>query len=265
MMNSKRFPRYPLVASALFAALFLSSLQAAVITDPTLVTTGNKIAPYSTGVTHVASGATAEATLEGRSDLSVLEGFGSFAATSNIVSFTNAALPDISIAGNTGSPISGNNTYASSNGSSLRIQPTVAGTKTLTIDFGIYDGSTFDGSSTGVTAAGFTLNTPAATLDVTTSITATFFDVNNQALSTQSISGPSVGTANYRIYFGYQSSGNAISSIKIDILSTAGVLYGFDDLAFTPAISTIPEPATAALLLGIGALGAVVTRRRRSV
>jgi hypothetical protein len=62
-------------------------------------------------------------------------------------------------------------------------------------------------------------------------------------------------------------SSSAISSIQIDITTTASgaaLIYGLDDLAFTPALSTIPEPSSAALLLGAGALGTVAAMRRQA-
>lgn len=266
-MNPKLPLPHRFVASAVLAIFSLTSLHAAVVTDPALVTSGNKISPYG-AITHTASNVTAESTLEARSDLSVLQDFSSFSGASNIVSFTNASLPDISITGSLGSPVT-NNSFLSSTGSAMRIQTAATGstyTHTVGIDFGTYNASVFDGSVTGVEAAAFTLNSTPAYVDVTASITATFYDVNNQVLSTQTFT-PTGSTSNSRIYFGYQSvSSSAISSIQIDITSTASgaaLIYGLDDLAFTPAISTIPEPSSAALLLGAGALGTVAAMRRQ--
>ena len=242
-MNPKRHTPPRFVAAAVLAIFSLPSLHAAVVTDPALVTAGNKISPYG-AITHTASNVTAESTLEARSDLSVLQNFSSLSGASNIVSFTNAALPDISIAGSSGSAIT-SNSFLSSLGSGMRIQTSVTGweyTHTVTVDFGSYNGSTFDGSEIGVVAAGFTLNSTPFYVNATSRIVATFLDADNQVLATQSFAG-SMSGSNYRIHFGYQSvSSSAISSIRIDITSTASgaaLIYGLDDLSFTPAISTI--------------------------
>lgn len=266
VMNPMIFtPRF--VAAALFATLFCASLQAAVVVDPPLVTSGNKIAPYSTGITHTATGATAEATLEARSGLSALQDFTSFSGTSNIASFTSATLADISITGAGGTLIT-NASFYSSAGNALRIQTAATGsayTHTVAIDFGSYVAGVFDGSTVGVEAAAFTLNSTPTYVNATALITATFRGANNQVLSTQTFT-PSGSPSNSRIYFGYESvSGSAISSIQVDITTTAAgaaLIYGFDDLAFTGAVSTIPEPSVASLLVGFGALGMVVLLRR---
>lgn len=266
-MNPKIPSLSGLFATAVFATLACTSLRAAVVTDPALVTTGNKIAPYSTGVTEAAAGATAEATLEARSDLSVLQDFTSFGSASNIASFTSASLPDISITG-TGSSLITNASFYSSASNALRIQTTATGsayTQSVTIDFGTYAASVFDGSIVGVAAAAFTLNSTPTYVDATAQITATFYGASNQVLSAQTFT-PSGSASNSRIYFGLESvSGSAISSIQIDITSTASgaaLIYGLDDLAFSGAVSNIPEPSTASLFLGAGALGVAVLMRR---
>jgi hypothetical protein len=254
-------------ASAFFAACFVGSLQAATISNPSLVTSGNMIAP-SAAVNVVAANATAEATIEAVSGLSVLQDFSSFSGASNIVSFTSASRPDISISGSSGNAVT-NSSFLTSTGSALRIQTSATGsayTQSVTIDFGTYDSSVFDGSNIGVAAAAFTLNSTPTYVDATAQITATFYGVNNQVLSTQTFT-PVGSASNSRIYFGYESvTSSAISSIQIDIMSTAtgaALIYGLDDLAFTGA-SSIPEPSTASLLIGAGALGVAMMMRRTS-
>ncbi len=121
----------------------------------------------------------------------------------------------------------------------MRIQTLAKGseyTHSLTIDFGSYNGSSFDGSGNGVLAAGFTLNSTPTYLNATSQIEVTFLGSDGKVLSTQSFAG-SMSEANYRIYFGLKAAAsNTISSIKIDIASTASggaLIYGLDDLAFT--------------------------------
>jgi hypothetical protein len=269
---------YPRAACVL-AALLLSavSLKAAVPPDPALSTGANSIDPSGgLGITTNASGSTAKSTLEGLSGFGVVQNFTGAAAGTNVLSFSDASTADvkISFSGTDLAPSTGNHSTSSSfftsAGSGMFISSNNnagGGSIITTIDFGSWNGSTFDSSVNAVSAAAFTLSGPTSRFARVTSISASFLSNAGTELSVQTVT-PSYGT-NPGLYFGYQAeAGQSIGSIVLTVnvsSFTSGdtqVILGLDDLGF--AAAAIPEPSTATLGMGAAAMmGALVLKRRK--
>lgn len=262
-------------AAALFASASLT--QAAPITDPTLYST---IDPLLNGVDVTHSDVTGSApdiatplsTLNGLSSLNVIQDWTGFirhtdqGGAGQIIAFTNASLPDIKIISTGGNPNIALFTPTNDKGTSqntgiasdsLLLQRSSGTTNFIQfdIDFGSWDGSTFDGTVNSVSAAGFTIP-QFSTSNANNDITVKFFDASNTLLSTQFADGTSIAGQNW--YFGHQSTSANISRIEVVVgfSNSAHVAY-FDDLGFT----AIPEPASMALL-ALGGLMMLPWRRR---
>ncbi|MFH1500150.1 MAG: hypothetical protein ABII82_20275 [Verrucomicrobiota bacterium] len=253
--SSSRYIRLPLLLAGLaFAGQQTSALT---LTDPSL------FAPnYSSNakVTQSAVGATSAATLDALTGFWVVRDFTGFTSGSNSIAFTSTDLPGIqfSFSGsiqldNTGNEIT-NATFATSGSSAIRIQANTTNAATLT---GLID---FTGA--GVNAAAFTLagNRFARVSDITVN----FLSETSTVLSTQTYTGTGSSSA-IGLYFGYEApSSQTIGSISISVTLDSGsetVVLGLDDVGF---FSTIPEPSSAAMLVGsAGLLLASIRRPRR--
>ncbi len=257
------------------ALVFTNAASAAIVTDPAIASgAGDVIDPTGDAQDVDQSFGTAQATLEARSNLRVLQTFTGFAnygtiATGNIVSFTDSTLPDIQLAfsGSPGTSASGVGNAAgsqTSSGSQLNQVNSGSGTSsTLTITFGTWDGSTFSANET-VEAAAFTISN----VYTNKSGTAMFRDSSGTLIAgaTFDYTGASnfEGTGNHKdFYFGWDATAQssvAIGSVTVtfvDAPPTGGSAFfsGIDDIAFT----TVPEPAS----LGLLGLGALLIARRR--
>jgi hypothetical protein len=246
---------------------------AAVLTDPTLTSGANAIDPAGgRAITHTASGSTPEATLEGISGFSGIHDFTGFedrtdSLSGNIISFSDASLPDIRFTSTGGDPgftgyDAGNNGgYVISSGSVVILREnSSSGALTYSIEFGDYTGSTFTPNLNAVEAAGFVISNATSGQ----SYTVDFRNTSGSSLSQQTFA-PVNGN---NIYFGYQAvgatsvanDGIARIDILIDNSGTSSAFIGFDDLGFSPAV--IPEPSTLALL-GLSGVALYVAGRRR--
>lgn len=278
--------RNVLSAALLLPALVVST-RAAVAIDPVLTTGASAIDPSgSRTIDTSATGSYPAASLTAHSSFrgAIQSGWTSFVgastSTNNIYSFTNSTLPDLSfdISGSYGATAGasvGNVQRTTSASSGYSIFANAGGsiatpvTVTLTINLGNYASGVFTNGAT-VDAVGFTLS------DIRSGQTATvrFYNASNSLLSTQSIVSSGTFTDNDSFansrdgYFGYagnESIGLGVSKIVIDISYTAGGTFakGLDDFGFTSVITAIPEPSTAALLIGAAGLLFAGTRRSR--
>jgi hypothetical protein len=253
---------------ALVSATLALPIHAAVVTDPTLFTGANAIDPTGgQDAEFTVSGSTAQATLEGRGDFFAIHDFAGFSAASNIISFTDPSRPDIQLsfsgsfdAANAGLELADpiNHTqHSTSPFSAMQLRNSGANTtSTLTIDFGSWNGSSFDGSVNSVAAAGFTLNNSYLGLTYTIN----FLANDNTVLLTGSFPGSDSPEAR-DAYSGFQSSTHNIGKITIArAVGSGSFSSGFDDLGFT---TTIPEPQTGLMLLmGVGTQFLLRRRRR---
>lgn len=249
-------------------------LNAADITDPTLYTSMDPSGARDITLSD-ASNATSQATLEALDDFSVVRDFTGAAAGTNVVSFTDTALPDIQLSfsgelsATTGSELT-NNGFITSEGSGIRFassSTTAAHTMTGTIDFGSLDGS-FTSSVNAVSAAAFTLAQPGRWQRIE-SVVVTFLGADDSTvINTQTILGSSIAdkTSNQGLYFGYQAgSGEAIGSavftvnVNVDAGGQDDPLFGLDDVSFT----AIPEPAASVSFVGAMVLLLSLGLRRR--
>jgi|GEM_PF-5283651 hypothetical protein len=185
-----------------------------------------------------------------------------------IMNFSDPSLPDVmfSFSGSPGST-SGSNlnnvSFVSAGSTGLRLVPSSASqvAMTLTIDFGHWNGTTFDGSVNSVSAAGFTLTSTGSGRWVTSmpEFTVTFLDASGNVLSTQGRPADWPPNENSQsLYFGYVSPTANISSIQIYMVGNTNALLGLDELGF----SVVPEPSAGALLL-VGLAGMAAGRRHR--
>jgi len=217
-----------------------------VIEDPAIVAGPGDIIDPPGSETVDQSFGTPQETLEARSDLRVLQDFTYFTASTtgdNMVRFIDSTLPDMQFqftgAFNTNSAgAEGNNIlFATSGSSHLTQRNSAAGTSTLTITFGTWDGTAFTGNQS-IGAAGFTLSH----VYTGKSGIVTFRDSAGTAITgaTFSYSGLSDvdSSGNHRdIYFGWDSTAQStvpIGSITITF-TDSGSPYasGLDDFAFT--------------------------------
>jgi len=263
------FPRLAFTACALSLCAVSANLSAAyyVINDPARVTGANAIDPATAAaVGSNASNSTSQATLEGLPTFGAIQDFSAFTGSGGstlfpdandayIVNFSSSLLPDIqfrytgSIRDAAGASLQiDNNSYLTSSGAGLRLQPesAVGNVFSMNIDLGQWDGASFLGGS-GVDALGFTLS---GRYDLITdnSISVTYRDADNNILSSQVLTSASSNTSS--VYTGYQiSSGqDGIASVEIVFTtdSTGSAVFGLDDFGFT----AVPEPARGVLLLG---------------
>lgn len=275
--------------ATLATALTAIPVSAAVIVNPTVVSgAGNSIAPGNAQLPDVSFG-TAETTLEARTDLNVLQSFndgtnsfeGIGDAGENIVSFTGGSLPDIrfSISGANASAtafgeitpggVTGNR-LRTSDDDALLVRNDGAGSYTVLIEFGSFDGTNFTADQT-VDAAGFTLAGLFSGTNNLRSGTVAFKDATGNTITGTPFAWEGLsnqdGSGDHRdIYFGWDADAEGtdpINSIELVINDqrTSGASSGFDDLAFTPG-TVIPEPGSLALL-GAG-VALLIGHRRRS-
>jgi len=217
-----------------------------VIENPaTVAGRGDVIDPSGTETVDQSFG-TPQETLEARSDLRVLQDFTDFTASTtgdNTVRFIDGTLPDMqfqwfgSFNINQAGDGVNDTRFATSGSSHLRQRNSAAGTSTLTITFGTWDGTEFTGNQS-VGAAGFTLSQ----VYTDKSGIVTFRDSTGTAIpgATFSYSGLSNvdASGNHRdIYFGWDSTAQStapIGSISITFTdSSSPYSSGLDDFAFT--------------------------------
>ncbi len=252
--------------AVLTIGLIASFAHAAVVTDPGLVTGSGAIDPSgSREVDTLATNSMPKATLtalDGFGAVQIWSGVDSGSAGENILSFTDSSLPDVRLSfsgsrnGQAGGQIT-NSSYVTSGESGLRFYGSSAtATVVLTIDFGSWDGSNFDGSVNAVRAVGFT-HSPF--YDGIT-LVAEYFNAVGNSLVTQ-VYNNNTGSSK-TVYYGYDAGPNGnISYVVLTRTATANgsTAASIDDLGFA---IVIPEPATLALLAAGGML--MLTRRRKA-
>jgi arylsulfatase A-like enzyme len=202
----------------------------------------------------VASGATAEATLEGLANINVLNRSTGISGTENIWWFSDPGKPAIRIT----SPVPFTETTStsymtSSNGAGTAFGWVGEDGQTLTIEFGTWDGSIFTPfpSGQGLLAAGLTFTNFGGAFNTASDQTVTYYDADGTVLSTQVFAGgadpqnPSGADA----YSGHLSPGENIARIEVSITRSAGTSgIGIDDIAFTD----YTEPVTRTRYLPTG-------------
>ena len=137
----------------------------------------------------------------------------------------------------------------------------ILGSTTLTFDLG----ST---GATGVTAFGFvqTAWRDGGGLVFDMDVMATFSDTSTASLNSDDIEAflvgnPTPANGTYDKWYGFQApTGETITSIQITEADPSGNWAAIDDAAFVLA-NPVPEPSSSALL-GLGAIGLVLRRRR---
>ncbi|MFA6960829.1 MAG: PEP-CTERM sorting domain-containing protein [Opitutaceae bacterium] len=255
--------------------LAVPAVHAITLTDPTLAGTIDPTG--ASDITVNAGSSTAKSTLEGLSGFGVIQSFTGFTGGTNQIAFTDTSRADLqlSFSGTGVNSASGseltNAGYVTSGLSGTRLvsdNRTSAHNVIQTIDFGSWNGSTFDSTAITTTAVGFTLTGLTANFDRLGSISASFLSDSGSVLSTQSVSGTTLTGSSQSIYFGFQASGSdTIGSVVITlninakVASEGQVILGLDDLGFTT--SSIPEPSSYAALAGLLSLGCVVFFRRK--
>lgn len=255
-----------------------STIHAGVLTNPALYTGAVAIDP--TGgeeLDFAASGATAQATLEARSDFYAVHTFHNTATdrfitgdSTNYISFTDASLPDVRVTAELGAGPSVNGASGTANintstGSAIYLGN---GAMRWVIDFGSYNSGVFTSNMNAVEAAGFALVRSAVPASPARKFTVEFKDDSGNILSTQTYTDSMIADTTTNgtgddVYFGYQivPGQQKIGSIVLRMTNGDGALLGvntaIDDLGFT----TVPEPASLGLLaLGLGMMS---TRQRK--
>ncbi len=203
--------------------------------------------------------------------------------TAKALDFTGAGSRDIvfSSSHGTGTSVATAATYVTSTGNAIRIQVPVATTFTLTLNFGELGLDPNNATqnildqTNGARAVGFTLTGNYARL-VDATATVNFYSNSSALLSSQVLNAnvdgnpgsTTVGTADRWAFVSWQNTtglvANDIARVTISFTTWASggdAQLALDDLGYTT--SPIPEPASAAALLGLGALGCVAARRRR--
>lgn len=230
------------------------------VIDPVPVPTDNAL-----NVTVTATNATPKATLEALQGFRVIQNFtaipspGAVQALGNnyILNATDSSsTPDLKLSYFVGPAaedalaaaaantvvVASNISFQSSLGSSIRIQGASYNSAVgLRIEAGSWDGNSF--TSGGVKAMGFTVNGPFNRM-LNDSATVTYYDSNDNVLSTQVIT--SAPVTNVAAYTGHEvTSGPLIKyatvSFKGDTVGTASLLT-VDDIAIAPNPSAIPTP-----------------------
>lgn len=261
--------KFTFVITMLTIAVLFGSMHpclAGTLTDPTLVTGSNAIdPPNAVQVNLTATDATPKETLTALTGFGAVQTFGNFTAGTNVISFTDANRADVQftytgdVAANIGEELV-NAAFVTSASSGVRLQssnPTSAPTAhsfTVTIDFGDWNGSVFDGAGQATQAAGFTIASTDTRWERVETISVDFLDSSGGSLltSAQTISPDASTTA---AYFGYEAdAGNAIGSIVINVdiksiteSSTTSPVFGLDDFGFTS--NPVPEPGSLSLLV----------------
>ena len=257
------------VTSLSIIGLFSTAASAAVIVDPTLTGPGPDTfdPPGFEEVDITPSPSDSMATLEARSDIRSIQDFAGFATGDNTFSFTDATVPDIQfrISGTSGDNAGRQLTQAnaqSSAGAAYTIDATAnTPAAVVTIDFGSFDGGTFNSNTNAVAAAGFTLNqigqANAFNIQFQTDAGVTLETVTFSGLAGNNPDPNNNATA-ADYFIGFESSTFNIGQI---VISRTGSTFnsGLDDFGFTVVI---PEPASFALL-GLGTL-CLMPRRRRA-
>jgi hypothetical protein len=277
MITPKIRPYFTRLRLAGIGAILLAvpAVHAFTLTDPTLAGTIDPTG--SRDITVNAGSSTAKSTLEGLSGFGVIQSFTGFTGGTNQIAFADTSRADLqlSFSGTGVNSASGleltNPGFVTSGTSGTRLvsdNRTGAHTVIQAIDFGSWNGSTFDSTAITTTAVGFTLTGLSANFDRLGSISASFLSDAGTVLSTQSVSGTTLIGSNQSIYFGFQASGSdTIGSVVITlninakVASEGQVILGLDDLGFTT--SSIPEPSSFAAIAGLLSLGCVVFFRRK--
>ncbi|RRJ94597.1 PEP-CTERM sorting domain-containing protein [Opitutaceae bacterium TAV4] len=267
------------LASILSIALLIAAplAHAIVVTDPVL-STGSGAMNKDTGkisITKIITNSTSQSVLEATEGFAVIKsgfaGFEKYGTSTNTLSFTDNKRPDVrfSISGTSVNTESGreltNLDYLATSTGMRLVNGGAAGYVKATIEFGSLSGTTFT-TGEGVAAVGFLLTGPNGQFARVTSITATFISVSGTTLSTQTMDETLSGAQG--LYFGYKASGtNLIGSVELTVNVTAlasnTVTLGLNNFGFAPAASTVPEPAHAALLAGLGIVALVLVRHIR--
>ena len=260
----------PLKLFAVTLSLGSQTVQGGVATDPTLYDIIDPIGSVEVNIT--APGSTPKTVLQEQEGFGVIQTFTGFTGGTNVVSFTDPNQPDIQISfsGDYGSSRGDNFTnadFVTSGSSGIRIPVSNSYASTglsATIDFGEWDGESFDSNINSVAAAGFTIGAPTERFDRITSISAQFLDPEAGVLTTQTITTSALSGSSQGLYFGYAAeSGSSIGSIVLTVNVSVGSaeltpLLGLDDIGYTP----IPEPSSSSLALILSVLLVGITFRR---
>lgn len=274
-MNPDRHLMKKLPASLLFAGALTSPLvnAALIITDPPFVSGADAIDPSGTKEVgnFNASGSTSQTTLESAAGFGAIQSFG-FSGNVNanqeyIFSSTDPNRSDVRLqytgAIGTGAVSISNETFATSDASSMRISGSGTGPYGMSIQLGSRNGTAFNGGNAfGVSALGFTLTGRYGQVE---SVVVDYFDAFNNLLSSQTMPATNAtGAGTAATYSGYQIAvgQNAIARVEITVAplgeGSAG-LFALDDLGFT---AVVPEPSSGLLVIG-GVAALILSRKRK--
>jgi len=273
---------FPLAVSLVFCTA-LSSLSAAVITDPALTTKASgtvPIDPTGSREVNIELGNISKAALN-VSSIASMQNWAGFSGSTNIVNFTAASQPDFrfAIAGTNVSSQSGSQTNLTSGTASVTsgasgmtlsgLTTPSSGSLTLTIDVGSYDTGTqvFTTGTVGLATVAFTLSNVRGGI----TLSADFYSSSGllTSLGPQSGTNSTVpdGGAGNNILFAYQGDGTAAHSVTQIVITRTWTnnpssVQGLDDFGFI----AVPEPETWAMA-GLGSLllaGVALRRGRRA-
>lgn len=216
--------------------------QAAVMNDPSVGAVVDPIGSEEMDV--IASGATAQASLEALADLRVLQDWSGSSGGSDIIAFSDPARPDIRI------QTSFAGIFSDSRASAANLQTSGGGGnfawsgsngQTITIEFGDWDGSSFTPGA-GVRAAGLTFVNFGAAYATASGQTVTYYDAADAVLSSQRFDGGADSSGGAEAYSGHLEVDYTIAKIVIAITRASGTSdIAIDDLAFTDAA---PQPGS---------------------